>query len=153
VCTVQSSLSFVSSAFHHSSSNIDEDAMVGELNIHKQRKKITKKKMNSRSSSVSSSSSSSSSSTPTTTTTTHGSIALERLEHEQIPSWFDETPGRKQASSSSSATLKNPLRNRHSLQTTTKHQKFANGEPEAPSPQELFFRSFVRSFVGLLAFA
>ncbi len=148
--TVQSSLSFVSSAIHHSSSNIDEDAMIGELNIHKQRKnKKNKKKMNSRSSSVSSSSS-----TPTTTTTTtHGPIALERLEHEQIPSWFDETPGRKQASSSSSATLKNPLRNRHSLQTTTKHQKFANGEPEAPSPQELFFRSFVRTFVGLLAFA
>jgi hypothetical protein len=43
VCTVQSSLSFVSSAFHHSS-NIDEDAMVGELNIHKQRKKTKPKK-------------------------------------------------------------------------------------------------------------
>jgi hypothetical protein len=78
LCTVQSSLSFVSSAIHHSS--IDEDAIVGELNIHTQREKKNQKKMNSRSSSVSSSSSS----TTPTTTTTHGSITLERLEHEQF---------------------------------------------------------------------
>jgi hypothetical protein len=92
--------------------------MVGELNIHKQRKKTktkNKKKDELQIELVSSSS------TPITTTT-HGSITLERLEHEQFRHGLMRLPGegRKQAnkqtsssSSSNSATLKKPLRSRH----------------------------------------
>jgi hypothetical protein len=107
--------------------------------------------MNSRSSSVSSSSSSSS--TPTTTTT-HGSIALERLEHEQFLHGSMRLPGEaSKQTSSSSARLKKPLRNRHSLQTTdNKAQKFANGERNSSSSQEHLF-VFVLSFFHLLAIA
>jgi hypothetical protein len=63
--------------------------MVGELNIHKQRKKTktkNKKKDELQIELVSSSS------TPITTTT-HGSITLERLEHEQFRHGLMRLPG------------------------------------------------------------